>query len=143
VNVPILRTLAYAQINMHVLAAILATLHWYPRHRLASAMALALAVNLKISPVVLALSFLWAADVRWTAMFVASLIGIGAIPAVAYGLEPYANLLHNLRNSYGRLVSPLLLLVLAWKRRAGRSSAFEETNQRVSTLATPSESRIT
>jgi len=273
VNVPILRTLAYAQINMHVLAAILATLHWYPRHRLASAMALALAVNLKISPIVLALPFLWAADIRWTAMFVASLIGIGAIPAVAYGLEPYANLLHNLRNieqangltfrdvsidsfvratgraldvnldvliwpaklalaaacltiaavharlrtyaaartdgtsvhsampamlilmvmvsplvwehhpvflalsylavatllrledwplfglayaleflmptfdfypwSYGRLVSPLLLLVLAWKRRAGRSSAFEETNQRVSTLATPSESRIT
>lgn len=271
VNVPILRTLAYAQINMHVLAAILATLYWYPRHRLASALALALAVNLKISPLVLALPFLWAADIRWTAMFVASLVGIGAIPAVAYGPGPYANLLDNLRTieqangltfrdvsidsfvratgraievnldvliwpakialaaacltiaavharlrtfapasdgtsvhsampamlilmvmvsplvwehhpvflalsylavatllqpedwplfglaygleflmptfdfypwSYGRLVSPLLLLVLAWRRRAGRSSAFEETNRRLTTLAAPGQSRI-
>ena len=58
VNVPILRTLGYAQINMHVLAAILLTLDWYPRHRFASAMALAIAVNLKISPIVLALPFL-------------------------------------------------------------------------------------
>ncbi len=100
VNVPILRTLGYAQINMHVLAAILLMLDWYPRHRFASAMALAIAVNLKISPVVLALPFLWAGDVRWLAMFAASIVGIGALPVVAYGLGPYHDVLDNLRNIY-------------------------------------------
>lgn len=98
VNVPILRTLGYAQINMHVLAAILLALHAYPRYRIVSAIALALAVHLKISPVVLALPFLWAWDARWAAAFVVSLIGIGAIPAAAYGLEPYSNFLSNLQH---------------------------------------------
>jgi hypothetical protein len=96
VNVPILRTLSYAQINMHVLAGILCALYAYPRHRMVSAIALALAVHLKISPVVLALPFLWAWDVRWAAAFAVSLIGIAMIPAAAYGLDPYAQVLNNL-----------------------------------------------
>ena len=44
VNVPILRTLSYAQINMQVLLGILLALHWYPRSRFLSALALAIAV---------------------------------------------------------------------------------------------------
>ena len=98
VNVPILRTLSYAQINMHVLAAILLALYWYPRRRFASAIALAVAVHLKISPIALALPFLWAADFRWMLMFAAGLIGIGALPAAAYGFGPYADLFNNLRH---------------------------------------------
>lgn len=98
VNVPILRTLGYAQVNLHVLVFILLTLLWYPRSRVMSAVALAVAVNLKISPVVLAFAFLLVRDWRWLTWFGLSVLVIGAAPALAWGWGPYGDVLSNLRN---------------------------------------------
>lgn len=98
VNVPILRTLGYAQVNMHVLLAILLALTWYPRSRAASALALAVAAQIKISPLALALPFLLVRDFRWLAWFAASLAGIGLVPGLAYGWQPYRDVLSNLIN---------------------------------------------
>ena len=98
VNVPILRTLGYAQINLHVLVFILLTLLWYPRSRVLSAVALAVAVNLKISPIALAFAFLLVRDWRWLIWFGLSVLAIGAAPALAWGWGPYDDVLGNLRN---------------------------------------------
>jgi len=98
VNVPILRTLSYSQINMQVLLGIVLALHWYPRNRFLSALALAVAVHLKISPIVLAMAFLWVRDVEWLVLFAAWLVAIALIPAGAFGFGPYADLVYNLRN---------------------------------------------
>ena len=98
VNVPILRTLGYAQVNLHVLVFILLTLLWYPRSRVLSAIALAVAVNLKISPVALAFGFLLVRDWRWLTWFGLSVLVIGAAPALAWGWGPYGDVLSNLRN---------------------------------------------
>jgi len=98
VNVPILRTLSYAQINMEVLLGILLALRWYPGHRFLSALALAVAVHLKMSPIALAMAFLWVRDLEWLALFALWLLAIAAIPAGAFGPGPYADLVHNLRS---------------------------------------------
>ena len=98
VNVPILRTLSYAQINMHVALGVMLALYWYPRRWLASAVVLALAVHLKISPLVLALPFLLTRDMRWAATFALSVAAIGVLPGLAYGWEPYGDVVDNLVN---------------------------------------------
>jgi len=98
VNVPILRTLGYAQINMHVLVAVLFALYLYPRRWFWSAAALALAVHLKISPLALALPFVLVRDVRWLASFALSIAILALVPALAYGWQPYADVLNNLRH---------------------------------------------
>jgi hypothetical protein len=97
VNVPILRTLSYAQINMEVLLGILLALHWYPRNRFLSALALAIAVHLKLSPIALAMAFLWVRDLEWLALFAVWLLAIAVVPAGEFGFRPYADLVHNLQ----------------------------------------------
>ena len=69
VNAPLLRTLVYVQVNLHVLNLILLSILLYPRRPFLSAFALALAVHLKISPAVLVLAFLLETDWRWLAWF--------------------------------------------------------------------------
>jgi hypothetical protein len=98
VNVPILRTLGYAQINMHVVAALLFALYCYPLRWFWSAAALALAVQLKISPLVLVPAFVLMRDGRWLASFALSLGVLALLPALAYGWQPYLDVLNNLQN---------------------------------------------
>jgi hypothetical protein len=98
VNVPMLRTLMYGQINIHVINLVFLSLLLYPRYPLPSAIALALAAHLKISPLVLAFAFLWAGEIRWSIYFALAVIVIAVIPAVAYGWSPYLDVLHNIRN---------------------------------------------
>jgi hypothetical protein len=98
VNVPILRTLGYAQINMHVFLFVLLALVWYPRFRIASAIALAVATNLKISPLALAIVFLWVRDWRWLTWFAVAVVAIGVWPGLVYGWDAYAEVFTNLRN---------------------------------------------
>jgi hypothetical protein len=100
VNVPVLRTLVYGQVNLHVANLILLALLAYPRFPVGSALALALAVHLKSSPVVLVLPFLTERNGRWTASFVAWLgVVAGAIYAV-HGGQPFLDFLHNARGVY-------------------------------------------
>jgi hypothetical protein len=100
VNVPILRTLGYVQVNLHVINLIFLTILWFPRHRILSALALAVAVHLKASPLVLALPFFWERDRRWILSFVAGLMGLASLTAASYGWGPFVDFYHNACSIY-------------------------------------------
>lgn len=95
VNMPLLRTLFYGQVNLHVVNLMFLSLLLYPRARPLSALALGLAVHLKIAPVILALAFLLNRDWRWLVWFGLSLAAVGALTYVTDGLSPYLDFLHN------------------------------------------------
>ncbi len=101
VNVPILRTLGYVQINLHVVNLILLALLLFPKHRIVSALALALAVHLKASPLVLALPFFLTRDRTWGVSFLAWLIGLAGVTFCFYGGAPFMAFSDNIRNVYG------------------------------------------
>jgi hypothetical protein len=100
VNVPVLRTLVYGQVNLHVANLILLALLAYPRFPVGSALALALAVHLKSSPVVLVLPFLTERNGRWTAAFVAWLGAVAAAIYAVHGGQPFLDFLRNARGAY-------------------------------------------
>jgi hypothetical protein len=100
VNVPVLRTLSFIQVNFHMMNLILLAVLLYPRHRLLSALMLALAVHLKASPLVLALPFVCARDKRWLAGFVFCGSALFAATALLYGWAPYEAFLANVRTLY-------------------------------------------
>ncbi|MEW6031034.1 MAG: glycosyltransferase family 87 protein [Chloroflexota bacterium] len=95
VNMPLLRTLFYGQVNLHVVNLVFLSLLLYPQARPLSALALGLAVHLKIAPVVLALAFLLNRDWRWLIWFGLSLAAVGALPYWTDGLSPYLDFLNN------------------------------------------------
>lgn len=95
VNMPLLRTLFYGQVNLHGVNLMFLSLLLYPRARPLSALALGLAVHLKIAPVVLALAFLLNRDWRWLIWFGLSLAAVGALTYVTDGLSPYLDFLNN------------------------------------------------
>ncbi len=100
VNVPILRTLGYVQVNLHVTNLILLSLLFYPRSPLLSALALSLAVQFKVSPLVLVLLFALEKDYRWLLWFgVSTLLATGATVLV-HGWSPYRDFLTNIGNAY-------------------------------------------
>lgn len=101
INTPILRTLIYMQVNLHVINLTLLCFVLYPRFRVFSALSLALAVHLKSSPVVLALPFLVCFDWRWLTSFGISLLGCATITALPFGINPFFNFVQNVRNIYG------------------------------------------
>lgn len=100
VNVPILRTMAYVQINLHVLNLILLAFLLFPKHRIFSALSLALAVHLKGAPLLLAVAFIWTGDKRWLAAFLAGLVGMSGLTFAVYGWAPFASFLDNIGHVY-------------------------------------------
>jgi hypothetical protein len=101
VNVPVIRTLCYVQINVHVMNLILLALLFYPRSIAFSALAMSLAVHFKASPAVLVLAFLIRKDWRWLAWFAAFTLGVAALTVVAGGVSPYRDFLTNTGALYG------------------------------------------
>jgi len=100
INVPMLRTLAYVQVNFFVVNAIFLSILWYPRHIILSALALAFAAHLKISPCMLALPFLLCRDWRWLLAFALGL-GIFAAPTLLeFGPEPFLSSFKNVQDIY-------------------------------------------
>jgi hypothetical protein len=100
VNVPVLRTLAYGQVNLHVASLMLLALLAHPRRPEGSALALALAVHLKTSPVVLALPFASERRWRWTFAFTAWLLAVAAVIWAVHGAQPFLDFLRNTRGVY-------------------------------------------
>ena len=100
INVPILRSLGYVQVNLHVVNMILIAILGYPRWPILSALALALAVHIKASPAVLALAFLIHRDGRWTGWFVAMLAALSAVTVLPFGWRPFVDVWHNVRHIY-------------------------------------------
>jgi len=105
-NVPILRTLDYMQVNFQVTNLILACVLLYPAHPTLSALMLALAVHLNVSPIVLVMPFILTLDVRWLTRFGVMMVILAVIPALAYGLSPYADFARNIAHIHG--ASPLV-----------------------------------
>lgn len=100
VNVPILRTLGYVQINLHVVNLILLAVLLFPRHRIISALALALAVQLKVTPLVLAIPFFWVKDKVWGVSFFAGLVGLAGVTFSFYGWAPFESFIENTCHIY-------------------------------------------
>ncbi|MCX5752054.1 MAG: glycosyltransferase family 87 protein, partial [Candidatus Krumholzibacteria bacterium] len=101
VNAPVIRTLCYVQVNVHVMNLILLALLLYPRSIAFSALAMSLAVHFKASPAVLILAFLVQKDLRWLAWFVAFTLGVAALTIAAGGVSPYRDFLANTGALYG------------------------------------------
>jgi hypothetical protein len=112
-NVPILRTLVYGQVNLHVVNLTLIALLAYPRSALASGLALALAVHLKMSPLVLALPFVLERSWRWTGAFVGGLAGVAGLIYAVHGATPFEAFLANTGGLMG------------WERIAFREHSVE------------------
>ncbi len=95
VNVPALRTLVYGQVNFYVMDLILLSLLLFRRFSFLSALALAAAIHLKATPILLAIAFLYEKDWKWLIWLVLSLTAIGLITLAANGVGPYLDYLHN------------------------------------------------
>ncbi len=95
-NMPLLRTLYYMQVNLHVLNLVFLSVLLYPRSRLLSAFCLAAAAHLKASPLVLALAFLLERDWRWLAWLAFFGFFLFGVTLLSDGLQPYTSYLHNL-----------------------------------------------
>ena len=101
VNTPILRTLMYVQVNLHVMNAVFLSLLLYRRSPFISALMLALAVHLKASPAVLVLAFLLEMDWRWLAWFVVANLLLVSITLVTDGIAPFLDVLNNITGLAG------------------------------------------
>jgi hypothetical protein len=101
VNVPVIRTLCYVQVNIHVMNLILAALLLYPRSIALSALAMSLAVHFKASPAALVLAFLIAKDWRWLAWFAGFTLGVFGLTVAIGGISPYRDFLANAGALYG------------------------------------------
>ena len=95
VNMPILRTLLYVQVNFHVINLIFLGILLYKNRPFLSALALALAVHLKVSPAMLLIAFLLEFNWKWLAWFVLNLLLIAGLTFVAYGIPPYLDFIKN------------------------------------------------
>jgi hypothetical protein len=100
VNVPVLRTLSFVQVNFHVMNLILLAFLCYPRFRVLSAVALAVAIHLKASPLVIALPFLYLRDKRWVLSWMLSGGLLFGLTYLYYGGEPFASFLANAKTVY-------------------------------------------
>jgi hypothetical protein len=95
VNTPLLRTLMYVQVNLHVMNAVFLSLLLYRRSPLFSALMLALAVQLKSSPAVLVLAFLLEWNWRWLAWFVLANLLLSSVTLLTDGITPFLDVLNN------------------------------------------------
>ncbi|MEA3349752.1 MAG: glycosyltransferase 87 family protein, partial [Chloroflexota bacterium] len=95
VNVPILRTLVYMQVNLHVVNLIFLSLLLWRRKPFLSALALALAVHFKASPIILVFAFILERDWRWLAWFTLNFFLIGAFSYLSHGISPFVDFVHN------------------------------------------------
>jgi hypothetical protein len=102
VNVPVVRTLGYVQVNFHVLNLMLAAILLYPRTAALSALALALAAHLKVSPMALVAAFVVARDWRWLAWFVFFAAAIAGWTVAVSGAYPYRDFLTNAAGLWSR-----------------------------------------
>lgn len=95
VNMPVLRTFMYVQVNFHVMNFILLSILLYRGRPFLSALLLALAVHFKASPAVLVLAFLLQFNWKWLLWFALSLILIALFPIAFYGASPYLDFINN------------------------------------------------
>jgi hypothetical protein len=96
VNMPILRTLMYVQVNFHVMNLIFLSILFHKDRVFLSALTLALAVHFKASPAVLVLAFLLEFNWKWLAWFAINMVLIAVFTIAFYGISPYFDFINNL-----------------------------------------------
>lgn len=124
-NVPILRNMAYLQVNLILTNLVLLGVLAYPKHRIASALALCLGVNLKLFPLILIPLFLWRRDWRWILAFGLGCAAVVCATVLPYGISPYRQFvlhLHGWRDIAPRAASIDSFVILS-ARAAGASDA--------------------
>ncbi len=130
VNTPVLRTLFYTQVNLHVINAILLSMVLYPKNRILSAVALSVAVQLKASPIILIVAFLLERDFRWLAWFALSSLALAGVTVALYGVSPFQDWIFNASHIYGanllayreNSIDSFLRTVWAWQYSTGAYS---------------------
>jgi hypothetical protein len=95
VNMPIMRTLMYVQVNFHMINLIFLSILLFRERPFLSALALALAVHLKASPVVLVLAFLLEFNWKWVGWFLLNMSLIAVLTIVVHGITPYFDFINN------------------------------------------------
>ncbi len=95
VNMPIMRTLMYVQVNLHVINFIFLAILLYRDRPFLAAFFLALAVHFKTSPALLVLAFLLEFNWRWLSYFAVSMTAIILFTVALYGWNPYFEFLSN------------------------------------------------
>jgi hypothetical protein len=95
VNMPVLRTFMYVQVNFHVMNFILLSVLFYKGHPSLSALMLALAIHFKASPAVLVLAFLLEFNWKWLAWFAVHMMVIAGFTIAIYGIRPYVDFVNN------------------------------------------------
>ncbi|MCJ7724663.1 MAG: DUF2029 domain-containing protein [Anaerolineales bacterium] len=100
VNVPILRTLFYVQVNLHVINLVFLSLLLLRRSPFLSALALAMAVHLKVSPILLVIAFILDKNWRWLLWFVFCTLLIGSFTVINHGFSPYLDFFINIKNLF-------------------------------------------
>jgi hypothetical protein len=95
VNMPVIRTFMYVQVNFHVMNFILLSILFYRDRPFLSALMLALAIHFKASPVILVLAFLLERNWKWLGSFAMSMILIAVFPLAIYGIGPYFDFINN------------------------------------------------
>ena len=95
VNMPVLRTLMYVQVNFHVINFIFLGILLYKDRPFLSALAMALAVHLKASPVLLILAFLLEFNWKWLTYFAINILLITAFTVANNGFNPYFDFINN------------------------------------------------
>jgi hypothetical protein len=95
VNMPVIRTFMYVQVNFHVMNFILLSILFYKDRPFLSALVLALAIHFKAAPVVLVLAFLLEFNWKWLVWFGVNMVLIAAFPVAIYGISPYSDFINN------------------------------------------------
>ena len=95
INTPLHRTLGYVQVNLLVMVLAVFSALYFSKKPFLSALALALAVQLKTSPAVLVLAFLLERNWRWVGWFGLSFLVLALIPLALEGPAPSFDFLTN------------------------------------------------
>lgn len=95
VNVPLLRTLAYVQVNLHLANAVMAALLLAPRYPLFSGFMLSFAVHLKAAPAMLVLAFIHPFRSAWWVGFTGGIVLLATLTIIPFGVQPFADFAAN------------------------------------------------
>lgn len=95
VNMPVMRTLMYVQVNLHVINLILLAILFFQKRTFLSALALALAIHLKASPALLVLAFLLEMNWKWLFCFVVNTLLIAGFTIAIHGPSPFLDFVNN------------------------------------------------
>jgi hypothetical protein len=95
VNMPIMRTLMYVQVNLHVMNLVFLAILLFQKRTFLSALALALAIHLKASPALLVLAFLLEMNWKWLFWFAVHTLLIAGFTIVIHGPSPFLDFVNN------------------------------------------------